>query len=54
MYGGSARRKTATYTQSNTNIEYNHTDIYASSGIRTYDPRVRAGEDGSCFRQRGH
>jgi hypothetical protein len=24
------------------------------SGIRTRDPSVRAGEDGSCIRQRGH
>jgi hypothetical protein len=31
-----------------------HTDIYASSGIRAYDPSVRASEDGSCFRPRGH
>jgi hypothetical protein len=31
-----------------------HTDIHASSGIRTHDPSVRAGEDGSCLRPRGH
>jgi hypothetical protein len=30
------------------------TDIHASSGIRTHDPSVRAGEDGSCPRTRGH
>jgi hypothetical protein len=29
-----------------------HTDIHASSGIRTHDPSARAGEDGSCFRRR--
>jgi hypothetical protein len=32
----------ATYIQQQT-----HTDIHASSGIRTHDPSVRAGEDGS-------
>jgi hypothetical protein len=31
-----------------------HTDIHASSGIRTHDPSVRASEDISCFRSRGH
>jgi hypothetical protein len=31
-----------------------YTDIHASTGIRTYDPSVRAVEDGSCFRLRGH
>jgi hypothetical protein len=31
-----------------------HTDIHASSGIRTHDPSVRAGEDGLCLRSRGH
>jgi hypothetical protein len=31
-----------------------HTDIHDSSGIRTHDPSVRAGEDSSCIRQRGH
>jgi hypothetical protein len=34
--------------------EWTHTDIHASSGIPTHDPSVRAGEDGSCIRQRGH
>jgi hypothetical protein len=47
--GGSARRKAVTYTQTQT-----HTDIQALSGIRTNDPRVRAGEDGSCLRLRRH
>jgi hypothetical protein len=28
--------------------------LHASSGIRTNDPSVRAGEDGSCLRPRGH
>jgi hypothetical protein len=31
-----------------------HTDIHALSGIRTYDPSVRASEDGSCLTPRGH
>jgi hypothetical protein len=34
--------------------EQTHTDIYALSGIRTQDPSVRAGEDGSCLRPRVH
>jgi hypothetical protein len=29
-------------------------DIHALSGIRTHDPSVRAGEDSSCLRLRGH
>jgi hypothetical protein len=31
-----------------------HTDIHVSSGIRNHDPNVRAGENGSCLRRRGH
>jgi hypothetical protein len=31
-----------------------HTDIHASSGIRTHDSSVRAGEDSSYIRPRGH
>jgi hypothetical protein len=31
-----------------------HTDIHALSGIRTHDPSVRASEDSSCLRPRGH
>jgi hypothetical protein len=30
------------------------TDIHALSEIRIHDPSVRAGEDGSCLRPRGH
>jgi hypothetical protein len=30
------------------------TDIHASSGIRNHDPSVRAGEDNSYLRPRGH
>jgi hypothetical protein len=44
--GGLASRKAATYTQNK------HTDKNASSGIRTHDPSVRAGEDGSCHYNR--
>jgi hypothetical protein len=42
------------HTQDRENIEQTHTDIHVSSGIRTHDPSVRAGEDGSCFLPRGH
>jgi hypothetical protein len=31
-----------------------HTDIHALSGILTHDPSVRASEDSSCLRPRGH
>jgi hypothetical protein len=31
-----------------------HTGIHASSGFRTHNPSVRAGEDSSCLRPRGH
>jgi hypothetical protein len=31
-----------------------HKDIHALSGIRTHDPSVRAGKDGSCLRPRGN
>jgi hypothetical protein len=31
-----------------------HTDIHASSGIQTHDASVRANEDSSCPRPRGH
>jgi hypothetical protein len=31
-----------------------HTDIHALSRIRTHDPSVRASEDSSCLRSRGH
>jgi hypothetical protein len=48
--GRSARRKAATYTQN----KRTHADIRASSAIRTHDPNVLAGEDGSCLRLRGH
>jgi hypothetical protein len=37
-----------------TQTQNKHTDIHASSGIRTNDASVRAGEDGSCLRSRGH
>jgi hypothetical protein len=31
-----------------------YTDIHALSGIRIHDPSVRASEDSSCLRPRGH
>jgi hypothetical protein len=34
--------------------EHTHRDIHALSGIRTHDPNVRAGGDGSYLRPRGH
>jgi hypothetical protein len=52
--GVSARRKASIYTQNNTNTEQTHTDIHALSGIRTHDPSVRASEDSSFLRLRGH
>jgi hypothetical protein len=39
------RRKTQTHNKSH---------IHVSSGNRTHDPGVRAGEDGSCVRLGGH
>jgi hypothetical protein len=36
-----------------THTEKSHSDIHASSGIRTHDPSVRAGEDSLCLRRRG-
>jgi hypothetical protein len=33
---------------------YLHTDIHTLSGIRTHDPSIRASEDSSCLRHRGH
>jgi hypothetical protein len=51
--GGSARRKTATYTgQYKYRINAHNTDIHAFSGIRTHDFNVRANEDSSCLRPR--
>jgi hypothetical protein len=44
----------AFYTQGNTNCINAHTDNRAFSGIRTQDPSVRATEDSSCLRPRGH
>jgi hypothetical protein len=40
-------------TQNNTNTEEKRKDIHASSGIRTHDPIVGAGEDISRLRPRG-
>jgi hypothetical protein len=41
-------------TMRKTQTEKMHTDSHASSAIRTHDPTVRVGEDGSCLRRRGH
>jgi hypothetical protein len=35
-------------------IKAHNTDTNALSGIRTHDPSVRASEDSSCLRPRGH
>jgi hypothetical protein len=35
-------------------INAHNTDIHALSRIRTHDPSVRASEDTSCLRPRGH
>jgi hypothetical protein len=54
---GSARRKAATYLhteQHRHGINAHNTDIHALSWIRTHDPSVRAVEDSSCLRPRGH
>jgi hypothetical protein len=37
-----------TRTHGTTQIQKTQTDIHASSGIRTHDPSLRAGEDGSA------
>jgi hypothetical protein len=41
-------------THRTTQTEQTQTKIHASSGIRTHDPIVGVGEDGSCLRPRGH
>jgi hypothetical protein len=41
-------------THRTTQTQNKRTDIHASRGIRTHYPSVRAGEDGSCLRPRGH
>jgi hypothetical protein len=41
-------------TRRTTQTEWTHTGMHASSGIRTHHPSIRAGEEGSCLRQRGH
>jgi hypothetical protein len=46
--GGSASRKVSTKNKAA------HTDIRASSEIRTHDLRAWAGEDSSCLRHLGH
>jgi hypothetical protein len=41
-------------THRTTQTQNKHTDIHASSRIRTHDPSVREGEDSSCLRPCGH
>jgi hypothetical protein len=41
-------------TQDNTDTEETRTDIHASSGIRSHEPSVSAGEEISCLRPRDH
>jgi hypothetical protein len=41
------------YLHRTTRTQNKQTDIHALSGIRTYGPSVRAGEDISCFRPPG-
>jgi hypothetical protein len=41
-------------THRTTQTEYKHTDIHALSRIRNHDRSVRASEDSSCLRPRGH
>jgi hypothetical protein len=43
-------RPLPTHRTTQTQNKHAHTDFNASSGIRTHDPSVRAGEDGSCLR----
>jgi hypothetical protein len=52
--GESAWRKAATYTGQHKHRIKADKSIHALSGIRTHDPRVRASEDNSCLRRRGH
>jgi hypothetical protein len=47
-------RPLPTHRTTQTHHKSRHTDIHASSEIRTCDPRVRAGEDVSCLRPRRH
>jgi hypothetical protein len=42
------------HTEHKHRINAHNTDIHALSGIRTHDPSVRASEDSSCLRPRGH
>jgi hypothetical protein len=49
---GATRRKAATYTQNNTNIEQTQTFIHTLSGIRTHDLSAPASENSSCLRPR--
>jgi hypothetical protein len=52
--GRSARRKATAHTGQHKHRTNAHTDIHASSWIRTHDHSVWAGEDSSCPTPRGH
>jgi hypothetical protein len=41
-------------TRRPTQTQNERTHIHGLSGIRTHDPSVRANEDSSCLRSRGH
>jgi hypothetical protein len=41
-------------THRTTQTIYTHKGVHTLSGIRTHDPSVRAGEDSTCLRPRGH
>jgi hypothetical protein len=49
-----ASSKASTYIEDYMSRINAHTDIHASSRIRTHDSSVWTGEDSSCLRQRGH
>jgi hypothetical protein len=50
----STDRRTPLVAINKQNTEYMNTDIHILNGIGTHYPSVRAGEDGSCLRLRGH
>jgi hypothetical protein len=52
--GDQPSRKAATYTGQHKHRRNAQRDIRVSSGVRTHDPCVWAGEDISCLRLRGH
>jgi hypothetical protein len=53
-YGSTALCWDLDTEQNKHRINAHNTDIHALSGILTHDPSVRASEDSSCLRPRGH